>query len=35
MDRKLHIGGKIKTKCWEVLDVVPVPDVDHVMSAGF
>jgi predicted SAM-dependent methyltransferase len=34
MGRKLHIGGKIKSAGWEVLNVIPGPHVDHVMNAN-
>ncbi|MFC1845227.1 methyltransferase domain-containing protein [Thermodesulfobacteriota bacterium] len=34
MGRKLHIGGKIKSKGWEILNAVPGPDVDHVCNAN-
>ena len=32
--RKLHIGGKVRTPGWEVLDAIPGPHVDHVGNAG-
>ena len=31
--RKLHIGGKVKTPGWEVLNAVPGPYVDHLGNA--
>ena len=34
MDRKLHIGGKIKTDGWEVLNIAPGLHVDHVINAN-
>ena len=34
MLRKLHIGGKIKSHGWEVLNVAPGLDVDHVCNAN-
>jgi len=34
MGRKLHIGGKIKSEGWEVLNIIPGPHVDHVMNAN-
>jgi predicted SAM-dependent methyltransferase len=34
MSRKLHIGGQVKADGWEILDVNPGPDVDHVRNAG-
>ena len=33
MERKLHIGGKVRRPGWEILNVVPGPDVDHVGDA--
>jgi predicted SAM-dependent methyltransferase len=32
--RKLHIGGKVRTPGWEVLDANPGPCVDHVINAS-
>ena len=32
--RRLHIGGKVKADGWEVLNVRPGPDVDHVGNAN-
>lgn len=34
MDRKLHIGGTIKSDGWEVLNANPAPYVDHVCNAN-
>jgi predicted SAM-dependent methyltransferase len=34
MVRRLHIGGKVKTDGWEVLNVNPAPYVDHVCNAN-
>jgi predicted SAM-dependent methyltransferase len=34
MQRKLHIGGKIRTEGWEVLDAIPADHVDHVGNAN-
>ncbi|MDX1513765.1 MAG: methyltransferase domain-containing protein [Gammaproteobacteria bacterium] len=34
MDRKLHIGGKVKADGWEVLNAIPGPHVDHVCNAN-
>lgn len=34
MDRKLHIGGQVKTDGWEVLNAIPGPSVDHVCNAN-
>lgn len=34
MVRRLHIGGKIKSDGWEVLNVNPAPYVDHVCNAN-
>jgi predicted SAM-dependent methyltransferase len=31
--RKLHIGGRVRTSGWEVLDAIPAPWVDHVADA--
>ena len=31
--RKLHIGGKVRTRGWEVIDATPGPHVDHVGNA--
>jgi predicted SAM-dependent methyltransferase len=31
--RRLHIGGRIRTPGWEVLDAIPGPHVDHVGNA--
>jgi predicted SAM-dependent methyltransferase len=33
MHRKLHIGGKLRSPGWEILNVLPGPDVDHVGNA--
>lgn len=33
MQRKLHIGGIIKAKGWEILNALPGPDVDHLGDA--
>ncbi|NLE00815.1 MAG: methyltransferase domain-containing protein [Fibrobacter sp.] len=33
MSRKLHIGGKIKTPGWEILNIIPSEIVDHVADA--
>jgi predicted SAM-dependent methyltransferase len=32
--RKLHIGGRVRTPGWEVLDAIPAPWVDHVANAA-
>ena len=32
--RRLHIGGKVKVRGWEVIDVTPGPCVDHVGNAA-
>jgi len=34
MGRKLHIGGEEKADGWEILNVVPGPNVDHVCDAN-
>jgi len=34
MHRRLHIGGKIKSDGWEVLNANPGPCVDHVCNAN-
>jgi predicted SAM-dependent methyltransferase len=34
MARKLHIGGKVRSPGWEVLDANPGEHVDHVGNAG-
>ena len=34
MERKLHIGGKVKSDGWEVLNALPGPYVDHVCNAN-
>jgi predicted SAM-dependent methyltransferase len=34
MIRKLHIGGKVATPGWEVIDALPGPCVDHLGNAG-
>lgn len=34
MNRRLHIGGTIKSDGWEVLNVNPAPYVDHVGNAN-
>jgi protein O-GlcNAc transferase len=31
--RRLHIGGKVRTDGWEVLNVIPAPEVDHLGNA--
>jgi predicted SAM-dependent methyltransferase len=31
--RKLHIGGRVRTPSWEVIDANPGPHVDHVGNA--
>lgn len=31
--RKLHVGGKVRTPGWEVIDATPGPHVDHVGNA--
>jgi len=33
MLRRLHIGGKQKKDGWEILNIMPGPDVDHVSDA--
>jgi predicted SAM-dependent methyltransferase len=33
MHRKLHIGGKVRSPGWEILNVLPGPAVDHVGDA--
>lgn len=33
MPRKLHIGGKVRTEGWEVLNAIPDSYVDHVCNA--
>ena len=33
MQRKLHIGGKVRSPGWEILNVLPGPAVDHVGDA--
>ena len=33
MERKLHIGGREKRPGWEILNVNPGPDVDHLGNA--
>ncbi len=33
MERRLHIGGRVKREGWEILDVNPGPHVDHVGNA--
>jgi predicted SAM-dependent methyltransferase len=33
MSRKLHIGGREKRPGWEILNILPGPDVDHVGDA--
>jgi predicted SAM-dependent methyltransferase len=33
MVRKLHIGGKVASLGWEIIDVIPGPHVDHVGDA--
>lgn len=32
--RKLHIGGKVRSEGWEVLDALPGPHVEHVCNAN-
>jgi len=34
MDRKLHIGGQVKTDGWEVLNAMPGPNVDYICNAN-
>jgi predicted SAM-dependent methyltransferase len=34
MPRRLHIGGKIRSEGWEVLNANPAPYVDHVGNAA-
>ncbi|MBC7939854.1 MAG: methyltransferase domain-containing protein [Chitinophagaceae bacterium] len=33
MERRLHIGGREASSGWEILDVIPGPNVDHVGDA--
>jgi predicted SAM-dependent methyltransferase len=33
MERRLHIGGRVRREGWEILDVNPGPQVDHVGDA--
>ena len=33
MERRLHIGGREKRPGWEILNVNPAPDVDHLGNA--
>ena len=33
MSRKLHIGGTVKKKGWEILNAVPGDHVDHLGNA--
>jgi len=33
MERRLHIGGREKRDGWEILNILPGPDVDHVGDA--
>lgn len=33
MERRLHIGGREKRAGWEILNVLPAPDVDHLGNA--
>ncbi len=33
--RKLHIGGMVKSDGWEILNAVPGPDVDHLGDARY
>ena len=33
MARRLHIGGKQQKEGWEILNIVPAPEVDHVGDA--
>jgi predicted SAM-dependent methyltransferase len=33
MERRLHIGGREKRAGWEILNISPGPDVDHVGDA--
>ncbi|MCX7169852.1 MAG: tetratricopeptide repeat protein, partial [Proteobacteria bacterium] len=32
--RRLHIGGKVRSEGWEVLNALPGPDVDHLGNAN-
>ena len=34
MQRRLHIGGKVRSDGWEVLNALPGPHVDHVCNAN-
>jgi predicted SAM-dependent methyltransferase len=34
MPRKLHIGGKVRSAGWEVLNAQPAPYVDHLGNAN-
>jgi predicted SAM-dependent methyltransferase len=34
VSRKLHIGGQVLVKGWEILNINPGPLVDHVSDAG-
>ena len=34
MPRRLHIGGKVRSDGWEILNVLPGPYVDHVCNAN-
>ena len=33
MERRLHIGGRQTRSGWEILDVNPGPQVDHIGNA--
>ncbi len=33
MTRRLHIGGREKRQGWEILNILPGPDVDHIGDA--
>lgn len=33
MERRLHIGGREKRDGWEILNINPSPDVDHIGDA--
>jgi len=33
MERRLHIGGREKREGWEILNINPGPDVDHIGDA--
>jgi predicted SAM-dependent methyltransferase len=34
MTRKLHVGGQVRVEGWEILNINPGPNVDHVSDAG-